>query len=154
MLSHVGHSRTVDTNGGIVPADSTPRDMRWGVPRISTVEREVDPSHEGDATVDHDRLLVVAVREPRAAVGVSLDLRMAGEGIEHLANIFLRGLEDRERSPLPRQHAHVDPLGELGENVADDRRLVVPRHVQLRREEPASEIDVGLRACELASDRR
>ena len=108
-----------------MPADPSPGDVRRRVPGIATVEGEVDPADERDAPVDDDRLLVVAVRESGAAVRVRLDLRVASERVEHLPNVFLRRLEDRERSPFPRQHAYVDSLRELGEEVAHDHRLVV-----------------------------
>ena len=76
VLRDVCDSRPLDAHGGVVPADAAPRDMRRRIPGISAVERQVDAADERDPVVDHDRLLVVGVRESRAAVGVRLDLRM------------------------------------------------------------------------------
>ncbi len=154
VLRDVRDGRALDPHGGVVPADPAPRDVRRRVPRIAPVEREVDAAHERDPPVDHDGLLVVAVRKPRAAVGVRLDLRMARERVEHLSNLAVRRLEQWQRSALPREHPHVDALRELGEQVAHDHRLVVSREMQLRREEPAGEVDVRLGARELGRDRR
>ena len=96
----------------------------------------------------------MAVREAGAPVGMGLDLRVAGEAVEHLANIVVRRLEERHRRALPREQPHVDALRELGEEVAHDHGLVVSREVQLRREEPAGEVDVRLGSRELVRDGR
>ena len=149
VLRDVCHRRAFDPHRGVVPADSAPRDVVRCVPRIAAVERQVDAAHERDLAVDHDRLLVMAVREARAAVGVGLDLRVAREPVEHLTDVRVRRLEQRHRCPLPREQPHVDALRELGEQIAHDHRLVVSRQVQLRREEPAGEVDERLGAREL-----
>ncbi len=77
MLCDVGNRRPLDAHGSVVPADPAPRHMRRRIPGVTAVERQVDAAYEGDPVVDHDRLLVVAVRESGAAVGVCLDLRMS-----------------------------------------------------------------------------
>ena len=152
VLRDVCHGRALETHRGVVPADPTPGDVARCVPGIAAVERQVDAAYERDLAVDHDRLLVMAVRETRAAVGVSLDLRVTREPVEHLTNVRVRRLEQRHRCPLPREQPHVDALRELGEQIAHDHRLVVSREVQLRREEPAGEVDERLGARELVRD--
>ena len=89
VLRDVCHGRALETYGGVVPADPTPGDVVRCVPRIAAVERQVDTAHERDLAVDHDRLLVMAVREARATVRVGLDLRMAREPVEHLTNVVM-----------------------------------------------------------------
>ena len=153
VLVDVRDGRTLDPNGRVVPPDSSPRDMRRRVPRVAAVEGEVDAADEGDSPVDHDHLLVVAVREPGAAVRVRLDPRVPRERVEHLAHLPLGGLEHRNGSTLPGEDAYVDPLSQLGEQVAHHHRLLLSREMELGGEEPARQMDVRLRARELRGDR-
>ena len=149
MVRDIRHRRPFDPHGRVVPADPSPRDVRRRVPGIAPVEGQVDAAHERNAAVDHDRLLVVAVRESRAAVRVRLDLRVPGHAVEHVADVVLRRLEERHGRALPGEQPHVDLLCELGEEVADDHRLVVSREVELGREVPTGQMDEGLGAREL-----
>ena len=67
VLRDVCNSRPLDAHGGVVPADPAPRHVRRRIPGIAAVERQVDPADERNSIVDHDRLLVVAVREARCS---------------------------------------------------------------------------------------
>ena len=62
-----------------------------------------------------------------------------------VANVAARRPEGRDRGPLPEEHAHVDLLGELGEERPHDERLLLAAQRQLRREEPAGQVDVRCR---------
>ena len=126
--------------------------MLLAVVGVSTVEREVDAPDEGDAIVDHDRLLVMAVHEPDAGVELAVDPVSKIEPLDHPPNLSAGRTEDRYRSATPDEHAHVDPLGQLGEQVSHDRGLVASRELELRGEEAAGEMDVGLRSCQLVCD--
>ena len=124
VVRDVSYRRPFDAHGRVVPADPSPRDVRRGVPGIAAIEGQVDAADERNAAVDHDRLLVMAVSESRAAVGVRLDLRIAGHVVEHVADVVLRRLEERYGRALPGEQPHVDLLSELGQEVPDDHRLV------------------------------
>ena len=63
MLRDVDDGRALEPRGRVVPPDAAPGTVIPGVEGVAAVERQVDPTHEGDAVVDHDRLLVMAVRE-------------------------------------------------------------------------------------------
>ena len=89
VLRDVRDSGPFDTHCRVVPADPAASDVIRCVPRIATVEGQVDAPHESDLSVDHDRLLVVTVRESGATVSVSNDLGVSCEPLEHLANILL-----------------------------------------------------------------
>ena len=83
----------------------------------------------------------------------SVDLRVASQRSSISRTSRCDGLEERESALPSREHAHVDPLGQLGEEVAHDHRLLLARQLQLRREEPAREVDVRLGRRELLRDR-
>ena len=68
VLGHVPHGRPFDPHRDVVPADAAARAVVRRVVGVAAVEREVDAADVGDAVVDHDRLLVVAVRRARARV--------------------------------------------------------------------------------------
>ena len=57
------------------------------------------------------------------------------------------GPEERQRRARPDEHAHVDPLGELGQQVAQDRAARRSRvRCEVGREVPAGQMHVRLRA--------
>ena len=154
MLRDVGDCGALDAHRDVVPADDTSRRVILAVVGIPSVEREVDASDEGDAVVDHDRLLVMAVHEADAGVELAVDPVSQVEPLDHLPHFSSRRTEDRDRSAAPDQHAHVDPVGELGEQVSHDRGIVATRELELRREEAAGEMDVRLRSRQLFGDHR
>ena len=143
MLRHVTHGRPFDPHRDVVPADAAPGAVIRCVVGIAAVECEVDASDVRDPVVDHDRLLVMAVRRSRAGIERGPDLRMAGERALHLAHVPARGSERRDRRALPEQDAYVDLLGQLGQQDPDDERLLLAAERQLGREEPAGEVHVG-----------
>ena len=92
---------------------------------IAGFRGQIDSADERDAVVDHDRLLVVAVQRPFFRVQPELDPGVARQLLLHGAHITARRAEERQRRSCPREHADVDPLSELGEQVAKDERLSV-----------------------------
>ena len=142
MLRDVGHGRAFDARGRVVPPDAPAGAVRAGVERVTAVERQVDPPDEGDAVVDHDRLLVVRVPDAGAPVHGAPDARVPNEVLAHVAHVAPRRPERRHGSALPEEHADVDPLGELREQVADDHRLLFARELEVGRDEPAGHVDV------------
>ena len=145
MLRHVPHGRPLDPHRDVVPADAAAGAVIRRVVGIAAVEREVDAADVRDPVVDHDRLLVMTVRRSGAGIERGLDLRVARERSLHLANVSARGPERRDRRALPEQDAHVDPLGQLGQQDAHDERLLLAAERQLGREEPAGEMHVRRR---------
>ena len=96
---------------------------------VARLRGEVDAADERDAVVDHDRLLVVAVHRPllrsRARTGSSC------RAVKPVAHRRARRRRDGRKSgsgaPGPDEHAHVDPLGQLGEEVPKDERVAARR---------------------------
>ncbi len=154
MLRDIGDCGTFDAHRDVVPADDSSRRVLLAVVGIPSVEREVDASDEGEAIVDHDGLLVMAVHEANAGVELAVDPVSQVEPLDHLPNLSSGRAEDRDRSAAPDQHAHVDPLGQLGKQVSHDRGIVAARELELRREEAAGEMDVRLRSRQLLCDLR
>lgn len=74
----------------------------------------------------------MAMHETCAPVGSSVDLRMTSQGIHHLSDVPVRRLEQRDRRSLPGQNADIDPLRQLGKQVAHDHRVLLARQLQLR----------------------
>ena len=52
--------------------------------------------------------------------------------VAHRAHVAARRAKERQRRARPDQDAHVDPLGQLGEQVAEDDLLGVPRRARSR----------------------
>ena len=128
------------------------------VVRVEPVARlrgEVDPADERDAVVDDDRLLVMAVHRPLLRVESALNLRVLGQPVAHRRDISPRGAEERKRRPGPDEHAHVEPLGQFGEEVPKDERVAITALERERRSEvPPGDVDVRLRAAQRVDHRR
>jgi hypothetical protein len=56
---------------------------------------------------------------------------------------------ERQRRSRPDEHAHLDSFSELGEKIPQNRRLSLARQREVRREEPAGNVDVRLGLLEL-----
>ena len=125
VVGDVGDHWALETNGGVVPADPAPRRVLLAVVRVTAVVRQVDATHERDAVVDHDRLLVVAVHQSDAGVELAVDLGPAPEVLDHRSYVAARRAEHRQRCSAPDQHADGNAFGELPEEIA--QRLVLHR---------------------------
>jgi hypothetical protein len=119
---------------------------RWPLlsKRIAGFRGQVDSADEGDAVVDDDRLLVVAVHRPLLRIERAADLRAGTEALAHPSYRPPRGPKHRQRRSRPDKHTHLDLLSELSQKIAQNRRLSLPRQREVRREEPASDVDVRL----------
>ena len=62
------------------------------------------------------------------------------------------GGERARRGARPHQHADVDALGRLGEQLAQDDGRLVAREGEVRRDRPAGDVDVAPRAADRALD--
>ena len=132
VLGDILDGRAFDPRARVVPADLRARRMVIRVEPVAGLGGQVDPADERDAVVDHDRLLVVAMERPLFRIELELDARVAGQLGSHLANVAARRAEERQRRAGPGQHADVDALRELGEQVAKHDGLAVPRAVRSR----------------------
>ena len=94
------------------------RRMLGRVEAVAGLGGEIDAADERDPVVDHDRLLVMAVHRPLLRVELALDPRVARQLVAHRAHLAARRPEQRQRRARPDEHADVDPLGQLGEQVA------------------------------------
>ena len=153
VLGHVRDRGPAQAHRRVMPADLAAGDVARRVVRVSGVEREVDPADEGDAVVDDDRLLVVAVERADARVHLALDRGLGAELVAHETHVCARGPEEPPRRTAPQQHAHVDPLRQLRQEIANDDGIVSPRQLQVRRQVPAGDVDVRLGLRKLLGDR-
>src|SRR5205085_12160362 len=86
------------------------------VEAVAVVGGEVDAADEGDAVVDDDELLVVAVERPLAVVERTADPRPALERLAQLAGLGAGRMEERERRARPEAHPPRQPRRALGED--------------------------------------
>ena len=120
---------------------------------ISRLAREIDPTDEGDAIVDDDRLFVVAVKWTFLRIETALDARSQREIGLHPAHIAPRRAEERQWSARPRQDSHIQPFGKLCQEVPQDYRLAVTYEDEVRREVPARDVDLRLGSLEFRHHR-
>jgi hypothetical protein len=114
--------------------------------------REVDAADERDLVVDDHELLVVAMERARARVARGLDLRPVRELVARRADRAAIGGERVRRRARPHQHADVDALGRVGEELAQhDRRLVAGKR-EVGRDRPAGDVHVPARAADRVLD--
>ena len=107
--------------------------------RVITITAEigqVDSADKRDLVVDHDQLLVVAVHRTLVRVQRSLDPRPAHELIAPRAHQRPTRREHRHRSARPQQHANVDRLGRLAQQLAQQHRRLVADDREPRRDAP------------------
>ena len=87
VVGDVGDGRAFDPRADVVPADGGARGMVTGVEAVAGFGCQVDAADEGDAVVDHDRLLVVAMQRPFVRVERALDLGAADELLAYLPHV-------------------------------------------------------------------
>jgi hypothetical protein len=147
VVVHILDRRAGDARGHVVPAQPPPGRMRIPVVAIAAEVGHVDPTHERELAVDRDRLLVVAVKRMLARIGLALDSRAPGEVLHRLLHLAAGGVEHRYRRAGPHQHAHVDLLGQLGQQRAEHDRRIPLGDLEVRFQVPAG--DVHEAACSL-----
>ena len=76
VFGDVGDGGAEDSGAGVVPAHLGAGRVLVGVVAVAGFRGEIDTADKGDAVVDHDRLLVVAVQRSFLGVQGALDLRL------------------------------------------------------------------------------
>ena len=153
VVGDVGDRRALDPHADVVPAELAPGRVAGGVEAVAGLVGQVDAVDERDLVVDDDRLLVVAVDRVLARVAVGLDLRVARQVLDLGLDLLARRVEERDRRAGPDHDAHVDPLGQLGQQRADRQRVLAADQLEVRREVPAGQVDVRARAAQRLGDR-
>jgi hypothetical protein len=154
VVRHVGDDRAAQHRQRVVPADVATRLVRGRVVAVSGVRRQVDAADEGDPVVDDDELLVMAVQRPLLRVGHDFDLRPEAERMPGAVDVAAVGVEKRQRRARPEEHAHGDPLRQLGEQRPELDAPGTPHEREVRCDVPAGEVDVRTGACELLREPR
>jgi hypothetical protein len=150
----VGDGRPRDAAGGVVPAQAAAHRMLAGVEAVAAQRRDVDAADERDLAVDYHELLVVAVHRALVRVQRAAHARAARQPLAHVAHGRTVGREHRKRRAAPQQHAHVDALGQLAEQVAQPARIGLARQPELRRHVPAGDVHRRPRGGDRLGDQR
>ena len=91
--------------------------------------------------VDDHELLVMAVHRALPRIGGDVHARMASEAAQLGLDVAACRTEDRQGRPGPGEHADVDPLTELAQQLLERESRPFPFEPEVRREEPAGEQD-------------
>ena len=135
-----------------MPAELRPCRMVTPVAAIAAEARQVDTTDECHSIIDHDRLLVMAVKRPFAGVEGACDRPRPPEVVAHPSDGSAGWLEDGKWRTRPQEDAHVGTPCNLGQQVSqDDRPLGVAQH-EVRGHEPPGQMDVRPSAPELVHD--
>ena len=97
---------------------------------------------------------MVAVKRMLARIALAPDPRPAGQRLDAFAHFLARGMEGRHRRARPDEHTDVDPLGRLGEELAEHARALSPDELEIRRDMPAGHVDVVAGARDRVCDQR
>ena len=138
---HVSHHRADQPSPDIVPPQAPQCSVIAGVVAVATEVRHVDPANERDLAIDHDSLLMVAVKRMLTGIKLTADLRLADQPLHALAHLRPRGMKDRHRCPGPHQNPNVDALSHLGEQRSQDRQALATHQLKLRRDVPAGDVN-------------
>jgi hypothetical protein len=98
-----------------------------GVVAVASEVGHVDAADEGQLSVDHDRLLVVAVERVLARITFTADLGLAGQRLQTRAHVLARWVKSGHRRSGPRQQTHVEPAAGARPRIACGPRLVIRR---------------------------
>jgi hypothetical protein len=121
--------------------------VRGVVEPVAGERGEIETADVGDPVVDDHELLVVAMHRAFLRVELHLDLRAPRQLLAHRAHFRAIRMEERQRRPRPREHAHGATRRGVGKEPA--QRRPVGAHPERRREEPAGDVDVRLRRCDV-----
>ena len=153
VIAHVGHRRAAQPRADVVPAEPAQGLVAARVVAVSAEVGHVDPADERDLAVDHDRLLVVAVERVLARVGLDADPGLAREGLQPgLRPPCALGERAGTGAPAQASSAHVDALGGLGQQGAEDRRRVSADELEMGGGVPAGDVHVLARPGDRLGD--
>ena len=110
--------------------------MIAGVEPVAALRGQVDAADERHAIVDDDDFLVVAVQRTLVGVERALDVGAVTELRAHGADGAARRPEDGDGSPGPHEDTHIDPLGQLRQQVAQDEGRTISPECERRAKLP------------------
>ena len=136
-----------------MPSQTAAHRMITGVKTIAAERGQVDTPDERDLAVHDDQLLVVAMHRPLVEIKRALHARAADELLAHAAHGRTSRREDRQRRS-PQQHPDLDSLGQITEQIAQPRRLIVARQSEIRRNVPPGDMHMRASAGQRLGDAR
>jgi hypothetical protein len=97
---------------------------------------------------------MVAVHWALFRIELALDARPLRQQLAHVAHLATRRPKEGQGRSRPDEDPHIDPLGQLGEEVAQDDWLLPAHQFEVRREEPVRHVDVRAGRSQLARHHR
>ena len=154
VILDVGERGSAQARADVVPAEPAPRRMVARVEPVAGVVGHVDAADERDFAVDDHRLFVMAVERVLARIDLAADPRAADQVVDALAHLLARRVKRRHRRARPHEHPDVDPLGRLGQQLAEHPRPLAPDELEVRRDVPPGDVDVVPGVLDRVRDRR
>ena len=137
-----------------MPSQTPAHQMIAGIETIAAERGQVDTPDERDLAVHDDELLVVAVHRALVEIKRALNARAADQLLAHVAHGRARRREDRKRRSPPQQYPDLHSLGQLGEKIAQPRRLIVARQPEIGGDMPPGDMHMRASAGERLGDAR
>jgi hypothetical protein len=137
---HIRDRRTGERGGGVVPAERAAVVVERRVEAIAAQVGEIDAADEGECAVDDHQLFMVAVHGPVALVEGAANARVRNKIGESLPGLRARRMKEWNRSARPEEHAHVDTLRGLGEEVTERDHRRPTFHGEVRAHHPAGDV--------------
>ena len=139
MRSDVRHNRPLDHRRGIMPAHRRAGWMLRGVPPVTGQGGQIDTSDKSDPTVDHDRLLVMAMKRPLSLVKHTPHTH-PGELVAHRPRHPPRWLEHRTGAPAHNSTRTSTRRAASAKQISHHHRMRLTVHHEVRRQKPATQI--------------
>lgn len=120
--------------------------------RVATIARErghVDAAHKRDAIVDHDRLLVVAMKGPLPAIESALHNPGRPKLVTDTPHQPPRRRKHRQRRARPQKHTNLDPRRRPNQQITHHHRRIARHQHEPRRDKPSSQMHMGRRRADL-----
>jgi hypothetical protein len=153
VLGNISYRGALEAGAGIVPAHARASRMPIGVEAITRLRGEIDSADERHSIIDDNRLFVMAVHRPFLRIQCALDLRRHTQLLPNPPHLASGGTEERKGSAGPDQHADIDALGQVRQEIPKDYLLAVALECEVGRKVPPRQMNVGARSSEFLRDR-
>jgi hypothetical protein len=154
VILDVGEGGAAQACADVMPAEPAPGRMVARVEPVAGVVGHVDAADERDFAVDDHRFLMMAVERVLARIDLTADPRATDQVVDALSHLLARGVKRRHRRARPHEHLDVDPLGRLGQQLAEYPRPLAPDELEVRRDVPPGDVDVVAGVLDRVRDRR